>query len=66
VGELPTLGLLESVAVFGLGVVLGEAYNTGTLQVWYLLIDMHFIMFHEDFDDGLSVPVLKKRSNSTA
>jgi hypothetical protein len=29
-----------------------EAYNTGILQVWYLLIEKHFILLHVDFEEG--------------
>jgi hypothetical protein len=60
--ELTTLGLLESVAVLGLCVAFKEAYNTGTLQVWYPSIDIPFVVLHLKFEEGLSISVLKNRA----
>jgi hypothetical protein len=54
----------ESVAVLGFDVVLEEAYSTGSLQVWYLLIDMHFSLFHVESEHGPSIADLKKQGNS--
>jgi hypothetical protein len=59
VNILPTLGPLESVAVVGLSGEFREAYNTGILQFWYLSIDIHFIVFHVEFEDELSISVMK-------
>jgi hypothetical protein len=53
---------LESVAVSRLSIVFREAYSTGILQVWYLSIDIHFILFHEEFEDGLSILVFENRA----
>jgi hypothetical protein len=50
---------LQSVAVLGLVVVLVDAYNTELLEVWYLSIDIHFILFYVEFESGLSASVLK-------
>ncbi|SAL99410.1 hypothetical protein [Absidia glauca] len=50
---------LESVAVFELSVGFSEAYNTGILQIWYLSVGMHLILFRVEFKDGLSISVLK-------
>jgi hypothetical protein len=63
-GNLPSLLPLASVAVFGLRAVFRRAYNTGILQVWYLSIDMHSTLSHVEFEDGLSVSVLKNRNHS--
>jgi hypothetical protein len=62
VDTLPILGLLEPVAVLELRVVLREAYSTGTLQVWYLSIDMHFILLHINFEKELSISFLRNRA----
>lgn len=48
---------LESAAVLRLCVELTEAYNIIILQVWYLYIDIHFVLLHVEFDDGLSTSV---------
>jgi hypothetical protein len=61
----PTFGLLESIAILGLCKVLRDAYSTEILQVWYVLIDIHFIVFHAKFKDGLSIPIRIKRDNFT-
>jgi hypothetical protein len=50
---------LEPAVVLKLNVVLKETYGTGLLQVWYLLIDRHFILLHVKFEDGSSISVLK-------
>jgi hypothetical protein len=52
--ELQSLGLLESVTVFGRNVVFREAYNTVFLEGWYLSSDMHLIVCHLDFVNRLS------------
>jgi hypothetical protein len=39
-----------------------EAYWTGTLQVWYLSKDIHFFLLHVEFEDGLTISVLKNRA----
>jgi hypothetical protein len=62
VDELPILRLPESVVVFGIGVALREAYNTGLLLLWYRSIGMHFTLLHVKFEDVLSMPVLKNRA----
>jgi hypothetical protein len=64
VDELPTLGLLESVAVLGLSTVLTDAYNTGTLQFYYHPIDIHFVLFHVKFENGLSISWGENQGNS--
>jgi hypothetical protein len=56
------LGPLESVAVSGLTGKFRQAYNTDILQVWYLSIDMPSILLHMEFEDGLSISVLKNRA----
>jgi hypothetical protein len=43
----------------GLEVVLTDAYNTVILYVWYYSIDIHFISFGVEFEDGLFISVLK-------
>jgi hypothetical protein len=53
---------LETVADSRLGVVFREAYSTGILQVWYLSIDVYFILFHMEFEDGLSILVFENRA----
>jgi hypothetical protein len=40
---LPTFEPLELVADVRLKAELGDAYGTGILLFWYLLIDTHFI-----------------------
>jgi predicted membrane protein len=45
--------------------VLTGAYNTNTLQVWCLLIDIPFILLHVSFEDGLFISVLKARQFGT-
>jgi hypothetical protein len=62
VDEVPSLGPLESVTVWGLCVVFREAYNTDVLQVLYLLIDIPSIMLHVEFEDRLSISVMKNRA----
>jgi hypothetical protein len=62
VDALPTLGQLELVAVLRLNVVLREEYNTDILQVWYPSIDMQCILFDVEFENGLSISVLKDRA----
>jgi hypothetical protein len=52
----------ESVAVFGLGAVFSGACNIYTLPFWNLLIDIHSILFHVEFEGGLSLSVLKTRA----
>jgi hypothetical protein len=51
---------LKSVAVWGLGLVFGEACNTGIRYFWYDSIEIQSILIHVDFEDGLSIPVMKK------
>jgi hypothetical protein len=54
-------GRLESVAVFRLDVVFRGAYDTFSFLFLYLLIDAHFILFHVEFEDELSISVFKDR-----
>jgi hypothetical protein len=61
VDESLSLEALESVAVLGLSVVFREAYSTSTFHVWYLLLDIHFILLHVEFEGGLSMSVMKNR-----
>jgi hypothetical protein len=62
VDELLILRPLELFAVLGLSVVFREAYNAFMLYGWYLSIDMHSILFHVEFKDGLSISVFKTRA----
>jgi hypothetical protein len=41
--------------------VLKEAYNMGVLRLGYLSIDIRCFLFHVEFEDGLSISVLKNR-----
>jgi hypothetical protein len=41
--------------------VFRDAYSKGTTQTWYLSLDMHHILFHVKFEDGLSIPVSKNQ-----
>jgi hypothetical protein len=52
---------LEPVAVLGQSVVFREAYNTNLLQFLYRLIDIHFVLFHVRFDNGLSISISRDR-----
>jgi hypothetical protein len=60
--KLPTLGWLESVAVLKLTVVLIEAYKARTFQFLCHSMDIHFILHHVEFEDGLSISVLENRA----
>jgi hypothetical protein len=40
------------------------ATSTFILQVWYLLIGIHFIVFHVEFDDGSSISFEKQAASS--
>jgi hypothetical protein len=62
VGGLPSLWLLESVAVLGLSVVFREAYNAGQLYLWYRVVDIHSILLHVEFANELSILVLKNEA----
>jgi hypothetical protein len=62
VDEKPTLVPLESVSVSGPSVVFRKAYNAGILQAYYPPIDVHFILCHVKFEDGLYVPILKYKA----
>jgi hypothetical protein len=62
VDERSTLGSLESVAVLEVCVVFGAVTSTGILLFWYLSVAIHFIIIHVQFDDGLSISVLKIRA----
>jgi hypothetical protein len=46
----------------GLNVVFREEDNTATLQILYHPEDRHFILFHVEFKDGLSILVLKNKA----
>jgi hypothetical protein len=50
--ELPTLRPLYSFAVLGISVEFREAYSGGILPFWHLSINMHFILFHVEFEGG--------------
>jgi hypothetical protein len=52
----------QSVALFGLIEEFREAYSLFILHVWYLSIDIHYIVLHVEFEDGLSIPVLKSKA----
>jgi hypothetical protein len=60
-GDLPTLGPLESVAVLGFSVAFTDAYNTGILPFYYHSVDIHPVMLQVEFEDGLSISVLENR-----
>jgi hypothetical protein len=62
VEELSILRPPELVADLGLSVVSRAVYSTGILQIWYLTIDIHFILFHVEFEDRLSTTVLNNRA----
>jgi hypothetical protein len=62
INDLPSFGLLKSVAVLGVGVALREAYSTDVLQFEYPSIDIHFVLFHLKFEDMLYISVLKNRA----
>jgi hypothetical protein len=47
--EVPTLGQLKTLAVWRLDAKFIEAYDAGVLQVWYLSIDIHFLLLHVEF-----------------
>jgi hypothetical protein len=64
VDELQILESLKLVAVFGLCGEFREAYIKVILQFWYHSIDIHSILLHVEFEDGLSIPVTKTRCNS--
>jgi hypothetical protein len=55
---------VETIAILGLSVVLKGAYSTGILQVWYNSINIHFILHHVEFGDGLYISVLKTGATS--
>jgi hypothetical protein len=59
INALSSLGSLESVVVLGRSVVLREAHTAGILQIWYLSIDVCFILLHVEFEVGLSISILK-------
>jgi hypothetical protein len=44
----------------GLDVVIREICNTNLLHLWYFSIDIHSILLHVKFEDGLSIQVMKK------
>jgi hypothetical protein len=58
VDEWPTFEPLESLPV-ELSVSFREACSTGILQIWYLLIDIHFILLQLKFEDGFLILILK-------
>jgi hypothetical protein len=62
VHDVPILRPLEFIAVLRLCAVFREAYSTFILHVWYHLIDMHFIIIYMEFEDELSISVLKTRA----
>jgi hypothetical protein len=57
VGGLPTLWALKLIAVLGLGGEFREARNISILHS----IDIHSILFHVKFEDGLSISVMNNR-----
>jgi hypothetical protein len=59
VDESQKFGPLEEVAIFRRSEALREAYSPGILQFWYILIDMHVILFYAEFEDGSFISVLK-------
>jgi hypothetical protein len=44
-------------------VVFREAYNMAILYVWYTLIDIHYMLLHGKFENGLSISVSKNRTS---
>jgi hypothetical protein len=61
-GSITNFGFLESDAVLGLNIVFRESYNTDILQVWYHSTDIHSILSHVEFEDGLFISILKNRA----
>lgn len=56
--ELPTLGLLGSVAILGFGVVLTTGYDIAIVNFWYRLMYMSCVLFQVEFEGRLSVSFL--------
>jgi hypothetical protein len=52
---------METVAVLGHNDVFMGACHNKILRFWYPLIDIHFILLHVEFEDGLSIFVSKTR-----
>jgi hypothetical protein len=51
---------LKSVAVLELSLVFRQVCNTYILHFWYHSIDIHSIFLHMEFEDGLSIQVMRK------
>jgi hypothetical protein len=62
-GCIAGFGAIVISRCFGIRVVLRKAYNTDILHDWYQSIDVHCKMLHVEFDDGLSISVLKQGSS---
>jgi hypothetical protein len=58
--ELPTLRVLQSVAVLRLCVGLADADNMGAGWFWYLSADKKCTFLHAKFEIGSSILVLRK------
>ncbi|SAM07934.1 hypothetical protein [Absidia glauca] len=43
---------------------LREARNMGICQLWYHAMDIHTVLLYVEFEDGLSISVLKYKSNA--
>jgi hypothetical protein len=59
--DWPTFEPSKSAAVLRLNAGFREAHYADILQSWYLPIDIHCILLHVKFEDGLSISVLKKK-----
>jgi hypothetical protein len=56
--------VFHSVALLRLCVVLTDTYNIKVLCSWYRSIDVDCILFHVNFEGGLSMSVLRNRATS--
>jgi hypothetical protein len=56
------LGLSEPAAVLELNEEFREAYSKDIVQVWYPSIDINFILFHVEFEDGLFILIWRERA----
>ncbi|SAL99446.1 hypothetical protein [Absidia glauca] len=61
VGDIQPLGPPEPAAVLELNEEFREAYSKAIVQVWYPSIDIHFILLHVEFEDGLSILTWRDR-----
>jgi hypothetical protein len=62
--KLLFLRAFESVAVWELCVAWMDAYNVGRARFWHRVIDMDYILFRVQFQDGSSISLLRNRAHS--